>query len=128
MDHKIFIQYWDGESLTTHAFYTETLYFNNTNDNDNDKRIHKIIYNGKEYKCFRTVGIFRYWLEKTLYAKYGRDKCLINKNIDCNIFNLHNVAVEIGCDCQYGCCYSCKLNRECGACCNTANSLIHKVK
>lgn len=49
-----------------------------------------------------------------------RTECLINKGTPCNIYNTHDVAVEIGMKCEYGCCYSCNVMRECGACCNTA--------
>lgn len=54
------------------------------------------------------------------WNKIYRTTCLLTGKDDCNILNLHDVAVEVGCDCQYGCCYSCKLKEECGACCNTA--------
>lgn len=125
MDHKIFIQYRDGETLTTHAFYDEEKYFENTNDDDNDKLIYKLIYNYKEYKCFRTVGIFRYWLN-SLYSRFARKECLVKKGAPCNIFNAHDVAVEIGVDCKYGCCCGCKHNRLCGACCNIFTHTIYK--
>ena len=50
--------------------------------------------------------------------KIYRKECLIVLGAPCNIFWAHEVAVECGINCQYGCCNSCKLNEECGACCN----------
>lgn len=59
--HEVFVQYWDGETFTTHAFYNENTYFENTDDRDNGNKVHKIIYYGKKLR-FDTVGDFRFWL------------------------------------------------------------------
>ena len=56
-------------------------------------------------------------------SKIYRTKCLITCKNNCNIFYTHDVAVEIGFDCAYGCCYSCIKSNECGACCNTARDI-----
>lgn len=60
------------------------------------------------------------------FWKMYRKTCLITKQEVCNIFYAHDAAVEIGEDCEYGCCYSCKNNRLCGACCNTARYSIYE--
>lgn len=59
--HEVFVQYYSGETITTHAFYNAETYFSNTDDNENGKKVHKIIYYGKKMK-FDTVGEFRFWL------------------------------------------------------------------
>lgn len=50
--------------------------------------------------------------------KIYRKECLLVKGSPCNIFWAHEVAVECGVDCKYGCCNSCDKNTECGAYCN----------
>lgn len=55
--------------------------------------------------------------------KVYRRKCLITGEEVCNIFYAHDVAIEIGEKCEYGCCYSCKNNRLCGARCNTTRDM-----
>lgn len=52
--------------------------------------------------------------------KIYRRTCKLTGEDNCNIFNAHDVAIEIGDDCKYGCCYSCNISNICGACCNTA--------
>lgn len=47
-----------------------------------------------------------------------RTECLMDKSKPCNILNTHDVAKELGIDCQYGCCNACKDVEECGARCN----------
>lgn len=59
--HEVFLQYWSGETFTTHAFYDIDTYFENTDDSDNNSKIHKIMYYG-ERLSFDTVGGFRVWL------------------------------------------------------------------
>lgn len=55
-----------------------------------------------------------------------RTECLIKKLTPCNIFYAAEVARYCGVDCQGGCCYSCKLMNECGACCNNAKEMKYK--
>lgn len=61
-EHNIFIQYYDGETLTTHAFFTSKGYLESTSNEDNKCKVHKVRYYGKEMQ-FETVGDFRWWLE-----------------------------------------------------------------
>ena len=49
-----------------------------------------------------------------------RTECLLIKDASCNIYNVHDVAVECGIRCEYGCCYSCKEFKNCGAACRNA--------
>lgn len=58
--------------------------------------------------------------------KVYRRKCLITGEEVCNILNAHDVAIEIGEKCEYGCCYSCKNSNTCGACCNTSREIKFK--
>lgn len=60
-EHNVFIQYYDGETITTHAFYTEQLYFESTSEEDNKCKVYKARYYGKDVH-FETVGDFRWWL------------------------------------------------------------------
>lgn len=61
MEHDVFIQYYDEETITTHAFYTPQGYLESTNDEDNKCKIHKVRYYGEKMQ-FETVGNFRWWL------------------------------------------------------------------
>lgn len=56
--------------------------------------------------------------------KIYRKKCKLTGKDNCNIFYAHDVAVAIGVNCEYGCCYSCKHNKSCGASCNTARQIL----
>ena len=60
-EHNIFIQYWSGETITTHAFFTPFGYLESTSEEDNKCKIHKVRYYGQEIQ-FATVGDFRWWL------------------------------------------------------------------
>ena len=57
-----------------------------------------------------------------------RTKCLVTGEEACNIYNWHDVAIEVGCACEYGCCCKCKLVNECGVRCSTAASIAYKKK
>jgi hypothetical protein len=59
--HNVFVQYHREQTITTHAFYDEQRYFENTNDDDNKCKVHKVRFYGQE-KHFDTVGDFRWWL------------------------------------------------------------------
>lgn len=54
-------------------------------------------------------------------SKIYRTECLIVKGAPCNIFYAHDVAIDIGEDCKYGCCNACKAKRLCGASCNNCD-------
>lgn len=72
--HNVFVQYWHGETITTHAFFTPHGYLESTHDEDNKCRIHKVRYYGKNME-FETVGEFRWWLQ-----------CKVNKPKQLSLF------------------------------------------
>ena len=51
-------------------------------------------------------------------SKIYRKECLFKPGAPCNIFYAHDVAIEIGMECSYGCCRNCKELGKCGAACN----------
>ena len=50
-----------------------------------------------------------------------RTVCLLDKTKPCNILNAHDVARDLGFNCNYGCCNSCEFFKECGARCGNAS-------
>ena len=79
---------------------------------------------GFNYECDGQMSIFDYIPKQNTQV---RNICLLNENAPCNIFNTHDVAKDMGIDCQYGCCNTCKYKNDCGARCNNWHITQNKI-